>query len=129
MVQRVRALVVLLLAATCLFVLAGTAAADTYTVDASTASNDQADATPNDGVCSVGDKCTLRAAVQTANGHAGADSIVIPANADPYTLTIGGADPAGDPAAAGDLDITDDVTITGAGAADTVIDASDLNDR
>src|SRR4051794_12570614 len=98
MLQRARALMGLLMAMTaCLLVVVATAAADTYTVDASTAAGDQADLTPADGVCSAGDKCTLRAAVQTANAHPGADAIVIPANADPYTLTIGGADPAGDP--------------------------------
>jgi CSLREA domain-containing protein len=51
--------------------------------------------------------CTLRAAVQQANAHAGADTILVPANT--YVLTLAGDD---SHAFNGDLDITDDVTIS-----------------
>jgi CSLREA domain-containing protein len=88
---------------------------------------DAVDVNPGDGICevtaTVGD-CTLRAAVMEANALAGADTITLPAGL--YTLTITGIDEnpsAGEPweavidsnASIGDLDITQDVTITGAG--------------
>src|SRR5215210_8864426 len=57
-------------------------------------------------------ECTLRAAIQEANTGAGTDTITVPGGI--YTLTIAGADE--DAAASGDLDVTDDLTITGAGA-------------
>jgi CSLREA domain-containing protein len=94
----------------------GTAtAASTFTVN-STA--DVVDANPGNGLCDTGNlvgsdpECTLRAAVQEANALAGTDTINLPAGT--YTLTIGGTGE--DVAATGDLDITADVTITGAGS-------------
>ena len=84
---------------------------------------DLADATPGDGVCSTTvdgtGPCTLRAAIQEASALAGPDSITVPAGT--YTLTITGA--GDDAGVTGDLDVTgaDDLTITGAGAASTVI--------
>ncbi|HJT97966.1 MAG TPA: right-handed parallel beta-helix repeat-containing protein [Rhodanobacteraceae bacterium] len=51
--------------------------------------------------------CTLRAAVQEANAHAGADTISLSAGQH-YTLTRSGQDAT---ASNGDLDITDDTTI------------------
>ena len=95
-----------------------------FTVNVTT---DAVDVDPGDGICEVtatlGD-CTLRAAVMEANALAGADTITLPAGL--YTLTITGVDEnpsAGQPweavinsdASIGDLDITQDVTITGAG--------------
>jgi CSLREA domain-containing protein len=80
---------------------------------------DAVDASPGDGVCATaaGD-CTLRAAIQETNAIPGADTITLPAAT--YTLTVfGGFD---DVAASGDLDITDELEITGAGAAQTIID-------
>lgn len=65
----------------------------------------------NDGVCSASD-CSLREAVDNANVCAGAQTIQLPAGNYPLTLT--GADE--DANATGDLDITDDLTITGSGA-------------
>ncbi len=62
-------------------------------------------AAPND--------CSLRGAVITANATVGADVINIPAGT--YFITIVG--PGEDGALTGDFDLTDDVTITGAGAA------------
>ncbi|MFP4634627.1 MAG: choice-of-anchor Q domain-containing protein [Nitriliruptoraceae bacterium] len=78
------------------------------------------------------DECTLRAAVQTANDEAGeGDHVVIELSSDTYVLDLGGADE--DDAATGDLDLRTDVTIAGAGADVTSIDADDaggaLGDR
>lgn len=62
------------------------------------------DASPANGLCEL--PCTLRAAVQTANGFGSpdADTIMVPAGT--YNRTVGGADGA-DPAATGDLDVTE----------------------
>ncbi len=68
---------------------------------------------PGNGVC------TLRAAIQVANALAGPDTIVLPPGT--YTLTIAGQ--AEDAAASGDLDITDNLTIIGADAATTIVQA------
>ncbi|MGH2684499.1 MAG: choice-of-anchor Q domain-containing protein [Actinomycetota bacterium] len=78
--------------------------------------------------------CSLREAIEAANTNAGVDAcpagsgtetdtIVIPA--DTFTLSIpnGGEDLN----QTGDLDITDDVTIDGAGARSTFIDGADLD--
>ncbi len=64
-------------------------------------------------------ECTLRAAIQEANATPGADIINVPAGT--YTLTIPGV--AENAAATGDLDITQDLTIIGEGAANTIIQA------
>jgi len=83
---------------------------------------DVTDANPGDGACETATGngiCTLRAAIQEANAHPGADTIILPAGT--YTLTIPGAGEIA--AASGDLDITDDLTITGAGAAVTIVQA------
>jgi CSLREA domain-containing protein len=83
------------------------ASAADFTVD-STA--DAVDASPGDGACDDGaGNCTLRAAIQETNALAGPDTITLPEGA--YTLTIPGTGE--DAAADGDLDITDDLTITG----------------
>jgi len=75
----------------------------------------------NDGTCD-GD-CSLREAIVAANAAGGADTITLPAGT--YTLTIAGA---GENAAAtGDLDITGDLTINGAGTATTIINANSLD--
>ena len=77
------------------------------------------------GVCDVdivtaGDQCTLRAAIQAANNSgAGPHTITLPAGT--YTLTRIGSD---DTALNGDLDITSQITITGEGAATTIVQAS-----
>ena len=79
---------------------------------------DIVDATPGDGICATaGAVCTLRAAIQETNALVGADAIFVPPGT--YTLTIAGFE---DLAAAGDLDIGGDLTITGAGAATTIIE-------
>ena len=85
---------------------------------------DEVDANPGDGTCAtVGSVCTLRAAIQEANTLAGADTINIPAGT--YLLSIAGTSE--DASAAGDLDITGNVTIIGAGAASTIIDAGAID--
>ena len=72
----------------------------------------------NDGVCDF--DCSLREAIVTANATAGADTITLPAGT--YKLAIAGAGE--DAGATGDLDITDDLTIAGAGRRVTFIDGT-----
>src|SRR3990172_12560377 len=75
-----------------------------------------------DGTCDA--DCSLREAITAANAAAGADAIAVPAGT--YLITIVGSGE--DAAATGDLEITDDLTLTGAGAASTIIDGG-ANDR
>jgi CSLREA domain-containing protein len=72
---------------------------------------------PVPGACAPGD-CSLREAIIAANALAGPDAITLPAGT--YTLSIAGTGE--DVAATGDLDITQDLTITGVGEGSTVID-------
>lgn len=80
----------------------------------------------------VDGNCSLREAIQAANtdtavdacpAGSGTDTIVVPAGT--YTLSIAGAGE--DANATGDLDITADLTIIGAGAATTIVDGTDLD--
>lgn len=88
---------------------------DTFFVDSSA---DSVDAVPGDGVCATGGGvCTLRAAIMEANALAGDDRIDVPAGVFMLSLAGDGEDAA----ATGDLDITDDLRIVGAGRDDTVI--------
>jgi CSLREA domain-containing protein len=97
-------------------VVATSAQADTYTVNTIA---DAVDAAPGDGICATATgKCSLRAAVQEANAHGGADAISLPAGL--YALSLTG--PGEDLAATGDLDVTGELTVTGAGADTTIID-------
>jgi CSLREA domain-containing protein len=86
--------------------------------------------TTNDELNNDGD-CSLREAIQAANTLAavdactagsGADTITVPAGT--YTLTIAGAGE--NLNASGDLDILQDLTINGAGAGSTIIQAGSL---
>ncbi len=77
----------------------------------------------NDGACDA--DCSLREAVMAANARVGADYVTIPAGV--YVLTIAGAGE--DACATGDLDVTDDVFIGGAGPSATIIDATGLGGR
>jgi len=81
---------------------------------------DAVDNNLTDGICdssaTAGVQCTLRAAVQQANANVGANTIVLPAGV--YPLSIAGLDAL---AAVGDLDITDALTLNGAGASTTAI--------
>ncbi len=70
-----------------------------------------------------GNQTTLRAAIIEANAGTGAQSIYVGRNTYNLTLTGTGGD------TQGDLDITGDLTIVGAGAGLSVIDASAINDR
>ena len=89
-----------------------------------TSTADAVDVTPGDGQClTVANECTLRAAVQEANELPGPDTVTLWPGT--YTLALAGAFE--DDAATGDLDITDDLTITGAGATVTVLDPNDLD--
>ena len=65
-------------------------------------------------------KCSLRAAVMQANYHLGPDTIVVPKGT--YKLTRAGSND--DLAVVGDLDITESVTIKGAGATSTIVDGN-----
>lgn len=100
---------------------AGPANAATFAVD-STA--DAVDAIPGDGLCATNTgACTLRAAILEANALDGADAIDLPAGS--YALGLPGAGE--DAAVSGDLDITDALTIQGAGMDVAVIDAAGLD--
>jgi CSLREA domain-containing protein len=92
-----------------------TSAAD-FTVDTTA---DALDAVPGDGTCATASGgCTLRAAIQETNALPGADTITLPAGT--YLLTLG----SGDADANGDLDVSDALSIAGAGAATTIVDAN-----
>ena len=113
---------VLLLVILCFsFGMAPGAQAATFTVNST---DDEVDILPTDGIClTLSGACTLRAAIQTSNATSGADVISVPAGT--YTLTIpGNTEDAG---ATGDLDITNTVTINGAAATTTIIQAGTNN--
>ena len=85
---------------------------------------DEVDANPGNGICAtLAGACTLRAAVQEANALAGSDTIVLPAGT--FLLTRAGAGE--EFAMTGDLDVTDDLTIEGAGAGLTTIDGNGID--
>jgi len=107
-----------------------------FTVDTTI---DAADSNLNDNECiDTGGHCSLRTAIQQAIAHPGDDTITVPAGM--YNLTLTGAD-SGSPssltdyannAGVGDFDIysnSDTITITGAGSASTIINASTISDR
>ena len=98
-----------------------TAQAQNFTVDSNI---DAVDASAGDGICAdAAGRCTLRAAIQEANSLAGTDNVTLPAGVFQLSLTGAGEEAA----ATGDLDITEDLTITGAGAASTTIDGAALD--
>lgn len=89
--------------------------------------NDVVDANLTDGVCdsdlvTAGEQCSLRAAVQQANQNSGANTILLPIG--DFLITRSGTDHT---ALNGDFDITDDLTITGAGAHLTHVDGNNLD--
>jgi large repetitive protein len=93
-----------------------TAHALTFTVN-STA--DEIDAAAGNAICATASgACTLRAAIQEANVVLGTDTIVVPAGTFQLTL-VGDGDNAG---ITGDLDVQQEVDITGAGPDATIID-------
>jgi hypothetical protein len=83
------------------------------------------EANPGDTVCQTvnAGECTLRAAIMEANALAGPDDVVVPAGT--YVLTIAGQGE--DAAVTGDLDITGDLSIMGAGPATTIVDGGALD--
>jgi hypothetical protein len=113
-----------LVVALCVVALAGwtLAAGSSLLVHAATFTvNDFGDGAPSPSNCGSGTgTCTLRAAVMEADA-AGTPS-VITLSAGTYALSI--AKTGTDDASEGDLDITKDVTINGAGQASTIIDGT-----
>ena len=73
------------------------------------------------------DATTLRGAIIAANANAGPDTINLPASLpdNPYTLSIDGR--LENSAATGDLDVTGPLTISGAGANVTTINANGID--
>jgi CSLREA domain-containing protein len=121
-------------------VLAGTSGArQGAAVIIVTTKADGADPTPGDGVCKAkltvmqkpgAGTCTLRAAIQTANGRPGNDVVVLPAGT--FTLQVAGVRE--DKSAKGDLDIRPDtpggggsVSLVGKGPAATIIDGGGID--
>jgi CSLREA domain-containing protein len=95
---------------------AGPARGATFNVNST---NDDTDLAPGDGLCaSFASGCTLRAAIQESNARPGPDAINLPAGT--YELEIPPLNL--NDITTGDLDITEAVRITGAGAASTVVD-------
>src|SRR5262245_38134727 len=75
----------------------------------------------NDGSCNA--DCSLREAIRAANASPGTDTITLPAGA--YTLALTGiGENAG---ATGDLDITESLTLNGAGSGSTTINAAHID--
>src|SRR5262245_32825746 len=103
--------------------LSASAHAAVFTVNATV---DAVDVNPGDGVCETAPGngvCTLRAAVQEANALFGADIINLPSGN--FLLSLAGQ---GENAAvSGDLDITDNLTIVGAGHPSTTINGGQLD--
>lgn len=103
-------------------IFASTALAATFTVNTT---SDDVDANLADDACETvagGGDCSLRAAVQQANASAGTDEIVVPAGV--FSLITPGND---NVAVTGDLDITQSVTIRGAGADATIVNGGRLD--
>jgi hypothetical protein len=101
--------------------VAGPALGQTFNVD-STA--DSVDATPGDGVAEdILRRTTLRAAIMEANALGTGVTINVPAGT--YTLTLSG--PPEDLAVTGDLDVSSNIRIFGAGTTSTVIDADEID--
>ena len=89
---------------------------------------DTVDAAPGDGLCAdASGLCTLRAAIMEANANANVFNIDLPEGT--YLLTIDGSGE--DASAIGDLDVTSELTIDGAGTERTIIDGNDgvVNDH
>ncbi len=84
---------------------------------------DTVDVSVGNGVCADAfGNCSLRAAINEANFTAAADTITLPAGT--YQLTLANAGGANeDSNATGDLDINSSMTIVGAGAGSTIIQA------
>jgi hypothetical protein len=81
---------------------------------------DKIDANPGDGLCETPlmGECTVRAAIMEANAAPGEQGVQLPAGTFELTIAPVGLSPA---TADGDLDITDDLVLIGAGAEHTRI--------
>jgi CSLREA domain-containing protein len=89
-----------------------------------TSAQDETDVDPDDDIClAASGACTLRAAVQQANATPGREEIQLPPGV--FALALAGAGE--DAAASGDLDLTDDVVIQGAGRDNTSVDGNGLD--
>ncbi|HET6771285.1 MAG TPA: choice-of-anchor Q domain-containing protein [Actinomycetota bacterium] len=77
---------------------------------------------PTPDVCAPSD-CSLREAIITANAQPGPDTVALPAGI--FTLSIPPNGPPDDEE--GDLDISGEITVAGAGAQQTVIDGGDVD--
>jgi CSLREA domain-containing protein/uncharacterized repeat protein (TIGR01451 family) len=88
----------------------------TFTVNTTT---DLVSANPNACLNAVAGQCSLREAIIEANATAGADTIILPAGT--YTLTIARNPADHHTSKTGTLEVQDSLTITGAGAATTII--------
>lgn len=107
--------------------LPAAAAAQDLTVNSTL---DLPDADLQDGTCDAdlvaeGLQVTLRAAVQHCNATPGPGSITLPEGLYKLTRKGGGEDAA----ATGDLDVTEDLALLGAGAAGTILDGKVAKDR
>ena len=92
--------------------------ANTFVVDKT---DDTQDASPGDGVCAdAAGGCSLRAAITEANANPAGHLITLPAGTYTQSLTAANEDSN----AGGDWDITSAMTIRGAGAATTIIQAN-----
>ena len=86
---------------------------------------DSVDSNPGDGVCATAaGQCTLRAAIQETNAVPGADNVYLPAGE--YSVFIPSLAEDEDTVVEGDLDITGDLNIEGAGASAAIVGANDL---
>lgn len=97
--------------------------ATTFTVNSTT---DAVDADTADTACETANGngiCTLRAAIQQANALSGPNTILVPAGT--YTITLAGANE--NFALTGDLEVRDDLTLSGEGTASTIIDGGALD--
>lgn len=97
-------------------------ASSTFNVDSTT---DEPDASPGDGFCysTPSGKCTLRAAIQEANALVGVNTIVLPVGG--YVLAIAGRGE--NLAAAGDLDITSSLVVSGTDRGGVILDGNGLD--
>jgi hypothetical protein len=89
---------------------------------------DKVDANPGDGLCEteVTGECTARAAIMEANAAPGEQGVQVPAGIFELTIAPVGLSPA---TADGDLDITDDLVLIGAGAEQTRIGGTSSMNR
>ena len=105
------------------------AAADrTFTVNVAA---DTDDATPGDGLCAdANGACSLRAAVEEANALSGTTEVDL--GSGTYTLSLANPSVSGIPIRAydpntGDIDVTANISVVGAGASSSVLDAASLD--